>query len=119
MSVIIFLISIFTGLLQPVLPLIEYYTFQESIIELLCENKDRTDMDCDGVCYLTSQIEKQQNEHSGKANSLINVDDLSVFCLHLYAKSGSLSFPATLSMSEWISAPSSSLAFDIFHPPKA
>jgi len=45
------------GLIQPVLPMIEYFVFKESIIEFLCEKRDEPENDCEGFCYLTQQIE--------------------------------------------------------------
>jgi hypothetical protein len=57
---VILLISFLTGAIQPVVPLLEYHFFKESIIELFCVNRDVPDSDCQGFCYLTNQIEESQ-----------------------------------------------------------
>ncbi|MCC5913327.1 MAG: hypothetical protein JJU46_03025 [Balneolaceae bacterium] len=58
----ILLLAFMVGAIQPVLPLIEYHLFQESIMELFCENRNVPESDCDGICYLTNQLEKQERQ---------------------------------------------------------
>lgn len=58
----ILLLAFVVGAIQPVLPLIEYHLFQESIMELFCENRNVPESDCDGICYLTNQLEKQERQ---------------------------------------------------------
>jgi hypothetical protein len=56
------------GAIQPIVPLLEYHVFKQSIIDLLCENRDVPGSDCDGFCYLSKQIqesEERNNETSG------------------------------------------------------
>jgi hypothetical protein len=55
------------GAVQPFIPVIEYHLFKESIIELFCVNRDKPEMNCDGVCYLSSQLAEQE-EQSGSSN---------------------------------------------------
>lgn len=69
-NALILLFAFLTGAMQPVLPLIEYHIFQESIIELFCENRDVPDSDCDGICYLTNQIEQQQERQAENFRTL-------------------------------------------------
>ncbi len=59
---LILLISFLTGAIQPIVPLLEYHIFKESIIELFCVNRNVPDSDCEGFCYLTSQIQEQQDK---------------------------------------------------------
>jgi hypothetical protein len=70
-SIILFF-SFMIGAIQPIIPVIEYHLFKESIIELFCVNRDQPETQCDGVCYLSSQIEKNDEDHSGLKN--FNVD---------------------------------------------
>ena len=70
--------SYLAGIIQPVLPMIEYYLFKESIITLFCVNQDVPESDCEATCYLTEQIEKS-NQKTGSNGTLINVDDIPVF----------------------------------------
>ncbi|MEO1728636.1 MAG: hypothetical protein AAFR95_16590, partial [Bacteroidota bacterium] len=34
---------------------------QDVIAERFCENRDRPELDCDGVCYLTKQLKEHQD----------------------------------------------------------
>jgi len=65
----ILLLSFLIGTLQPALPLIEYHLFKESIIERFCVNRDVSQSDCEGSCYLANQIEENQ-ERDGEQLSL-------------------------------------------------
>jgi len=58
----ILLVAFLVGTIQPIVPLLEYHFFKESIIELFCVNRDVPDSNCDGFCYLTNQIEETQNQ---------------------------------------------------------
>lgn len=53
-----------TGSIQPIVPLLEYYTFKDDIIKFFCINRDVPDSTCDGVCYLANQIEQAQDKQS-------------------------------------------------------
>ena len=59
---VILLFSFLVGALQPVLPLIEYHIFKESIIERFCVDRDLPQSDCEGTCYLSSQLAEHQDQ---------------------------------------------------------
>lgn len=67
----ILLFSFLIGTIQPALPLIEYHIFKESIIERFCVNRELPESDCDGVCYLTSQIQESEKDEEPVA---LNMD---------------------------------------------
>ena len=46
------------AMLQPVVPLIEYYSNKEYIASVLCENRDKPALACNGKCYLEKRLEK-------------------------------------------------------------
>ena len=71
-----FIFIFLVGMIQPALPLIEYYIFQANIIDLFCVNKDKPEMNCDGVCYLKGQIEKKQISEKSNTNSLLSLEKL-------------------------------------------
>lgn len=48
----IFILS-FLMLFKPLFPLVEYVVNYEYISEVLCENKEKPLIGCDGKCYLT------------------------------------------------------------------
>jgi len=45
-------------ILMPVLPYLEYMARKDFIIENLCINKNETEKQCDGLCYLEKQLKK-------------------------------------------------------------
>ncbi len=105
------------GLAQPVLPMIEYFVFKENIIEFLCEQRDVPDSDCEGMCYLKSQIEDQQNDE--QQHLLLKIDEL--LTLHLPASLNSFELYAD-AVSELPAHKKSAfrgISFEIFHPPKS
>ncbi len=44
---------------KPLWPLVEYTINYEYIVNKLCENKDKPEMQCNGKCYLTQQLAKE------------------------------------------------------------
>lgn len=43
-----------------------FYINQAAIIEMECENKDRPEMNCNGNCFLSKQLEKADQELAQK-----------------------------------------------------
>ena len=48
------------AMLRPVEPFIEYALNHDYIAEVLCINKKKPELNCDGKCYLMQQLKKQQ-----------------------------------------------------------
>lgn len=58
----IFLLALFI-LLKPILPVIEYAANYEYISKVLCENKNKPKMHCNGKCHLMKELAKaSENE---------------------------------------------------------
>ena len=51
-------------LVRPLWPIAEYIVNYDYIVNTLCENKDRPELECNGKCYLSRQLAKEaeQNE---------------------------------------------------------
>ncbi|MEN8125240.1 MAG: hypothetical protein ABFR32_08920 [Bacteroidota bacterium] len=49
------------AIIQPAIPVIEYFVNYDYIANELCENKDKPLMACNGKCYLEKQVKEQQN----------------------------------------------------------
>ncbi|WP_121064825.1 hypothetical protein [Maribacter vaceletii] len=45
---------------RPILPLLEYISNKDYIAEVLCINKERTELNCQGKCYLMQQLKAQE-----------------------------------------------------------
>ncbi len=67
-------------LLKPVFPVVEYVVNYEYISEVLCENKDKPKMHCNGKCHLMKELAKaSENEKpisSDKKNASQELDVL-------------------------------------------
>ncbi len=69
------------AMMKPIMPLLEYYANYDYIATVLCENRDKPILECNGKCYLQSQIEKNNFKSSQEHNSsvpLISLDDYPV-----------------------------------------
>ena len=65
------------AMVRPVVPIIEYYANYDYIATVLCENRDKPYLECNGKCYLEKQL-KQNNHNNHEHKSTIpqiNFDD--------------------------------------------
>lgn len=49
-------------LFRPLWPIVNYVTNYDYIATVLCENKDKPELKCNGQCYLMKQLAKQQSQ---------------------------------------------------------
>lgn len=71
-SVIVFIALMM--LTRPLWPLVDYAINYDYIVDNLCENRDKPEMQCNGKCYLTKQLAeetagKEKNPFSNKSTS--------------------------------------------------
>jgi hypothetical protein len=109
-------------MVKPVMPLIEYYANYDYIATVLCENKDKPYLECNGKCYLQDRIEQNSDSKTHDHNSnlpLISLDDYPVspidyFSYHLFSEEN-------LNISAFKNAQNTSQEFlnILFRPPKA
>tara|TARA_R110002020_G_scaffold47905_1_gene136810 strand:+ start:14044 stop:14421 length:378 start_codon:yes stop_codon:yes gene_type:complete len=55
----VILIVGFFMLVRPLWPVVEYVANYDYIKNVLCENRDRPQLNCDGKCYLAKQFAKE------------------------------------------------------------
>ncbi len=64
----IFILSVVTiqalWLFRPLVPYIEYALNHEYISEVLCINKEKPQLECDGKCYLKARIQEEAQPQS-------------------------------------------------------
>lgn len=58
---------------KPIWPVVDYLVNYDYIVETLCENKDRPEMNCNGKCHLSKELAKEagnddKNPLSGKTS---------------------------------------------------
>lgn len=49
-------------LVKPLWPIAEYIVNYDYIVNTLCENKDRPQLQCNGKCYLSKQLAKEAEQ---------------------------------------------------------
>ncbi len=49
-------------LVRPLWPVAEYVINYDYIVNVLCENKDKPELKCDGKCYLSKQLAKESRQ---------------------------------------------------------
>lgn len=65
---IFFYLVYLLAMVRPVLPVIEYYANYDYIANVLCENRDKPYLECNGKCYLEKQLNKtNHNKHEHKS----------------------------------------------------
>src|SRR5690554_6571989 len=71
-SIFVIVISIIM-FAKPFWPVVDYMVNYDYIVNVLCENKDEPEMECNGKCYLGKELAKEQgdsdaNPFSGKTS---------------------------------------------------
>jgi len=65
---IFFYLLYLLAMVRPVMPIIEYYANYDYIANVLCENRDKPYLECNGKCYLDDQLAKvNHNDHDHKS----------------------------------------------------
>ncbi|WP_343688492.1 hypothetical protein [Chitinophaga sp.] len=114
-------IALLTGLLlqncSQYLISLEYTLNQRYIASVLCVNRDKPDMHCNGKCYLKKQLERdQQQQRNGTAGKekyeVSYIDDLYLYDFNAYA-------PVTPLIAYYQSSVPYTPLSDTFRPPQA
>lgn len=119
---IIFFVAI-TMLVKPLWPIAEYVANYDYIVEVLCVNRDRPELNCDGKCYLAQQLAKEQREQDknpfGEQRSQMEIQHL-VYYQPLLAYDMKVPFPEDDSIDPRFQRTLIGLlsTVDIDHPPK-
>ncbi|HEY9221869.1 MAG TPA: hypothetical protein VIO43_09890 [Lutibacter sp.] len=65
---IFFYLLYLLAMVRPLVPLMEYYANYDYIANVLCENRDKPYLECNGKCYLEKQLNKaNHNDHDHKS----------------------------------------------------
>ncbi|MFD0796391.1 hypothetical protein ACFQZJ_02885 [Maribacter chungangensis] len=61
-STVILFVAV-TMLLKPLWPIVDYIVNYDYIVNVLCENKDEPELNCDGKCYLTQMLAQETGQN--------------------------------------------------------
>jgi hypothetical protein len=80
---IFFYLLYLLAMVKPLVPIIEYHANYDYIATVLCENRDKPYLECNGKCYLEKQINKSNHsDHDHKSTvPQINFDDYPISTL--------------------------------------
>ncbi len=96
-----------------------YYLNKEYITEFFCINKEKPELSCNGKCYLSSELKKQEKEKSNLPIRVIENKDIQ-FVLEDFRSLSNQKLIAYLNSSIFFYLCNHSQGFfkDIFHPPE-
>jgi hypothetical protein len=74
---IFFYLLYLLAMVKPIMPIIEYYANYDYISTVLCENRDRPYLECNGKCYLEKQLKKVDHQNHDHKSTIpqINLAD--------------------------------------------
>ena len=88
------------------------------IARVLCVNRDKPAMHCDGKCYLRMKMQQDQQRKDSDNGNISNKIDLVLFC-----GTGTVSLPPAIikvfHFTPFSSGDYTAPHFDFFHPPRA
>jgi len=84
---ILFYLLYLLAMVRPLVPIIEYHSNYDYIANVLCENRDRPYLECNGKCYLEKQLNKTNHENHDHKSTVpqINFDDYPISQLGQYS----------------------------------
>ena len=84
---ILFYLLYLLAMIRPLVPIIEYHANYDYIANVLCENRDRPYLDCNGKCYLEKQLKKTNHDNHDHKSTIpqINFDDYPVSPIDQYS----------------------------------
>lgn len=116
------LCALWLPMVSPWGTIVYYHTHKDYIARVLCENRDKPAMHCDGKCYLARRLKSQQDKQDKEtAERVRNSPTLELFCLgyepfrftsHSWVLV-SAAFP------EYTFPPHRALVSDLFRPPQS
>ncbi|OIO10458.1 MAG: hypothetical protein CO023_01710 [Flavobacteriales bacterium CG_4_9_14_0_2_um_filter_35_242] len=62
------------AMFRPLLPIIDYYSNYNYIAKVLCENRDKPYLECNGKCYLAKQLNEVNNNKTNPKSTIPQID---------------------------------------------
>lgn len=71
---IFFYLLYLLAMVRPLVPIMEYYANYDYIANVLCENKDKPYLECNGKCYLEKQLNKSNHSNHDHKSTIPQID---------------------------------------------
>lgn len=119
----IFIISLLAILLlqtfSKVLIIADYQANKEFIMEFLCINRDKPELECEGKCHLTKNLkEQEQAEKQQGEQSLTKEVQVNLFCQSRISYNFTLFISKTPAIPCFVTGRTITPSFAFFHPPQ-
>lgn len=113
----IFFVALYIiAMFQPVSPFMKYALNYDYIAEILCINKDKPELECNGKCYLIKEVEKQKEENKTPIN--INLEEYPIGFVEILSVA-TKNQPTDYTKTDFLYQKNYSFLADysVFHPP--
>ena len=71
---IFFYLLYLLAMVRPLVPIMEYYANYDYIANVLCENRDKPYLECNGKCYLEKQLNKTNHNNHDHKSTIPQID---------------------------------------------
>ena len=71
---IFFYLLYLLAMVRPLVPIMEYYANYDYIANVLCENRDKPYLECNGKCYLEKQLNKSNHSNHDHKPTIPQID---------------------------------------------
>ena len=71
---IFFYLIYLLAMIRPLVPIIEYHANYDYIATVLCENRDKPYLECNGKCYLEKQLNKVNHDDHDHKSTIPQID---------------------------------------------
>ncbi len=118
----IFLTLYLVALVRPLAPILDYQVNRDFFAEVLCINKAKPELECNGQCALTQKLNQAQKDETQPVSSLniIKLDDYPIGFILLYKTSPEVNGSQSISYSDvFFEIVFQGYLSEIFRPPCA
>ncbi len=99
-----------------------YHVNKDYIARVLCENRDKPQLHCDGKCYLAKKLKTQQDKQDKETTERVQrVPLLNLFCMECFSFDFSRPVLAEMigTLPDYLLKPYATTLVALFQPPRA
>lgn len=117
---IFFYLLYLLAMVRPLVPIMEYYANYDYIATVLCENKDKPYLECNGKCYLQKQLKEVNHDNHEHKSTIpqINFDDYPISPLNQFSYQLKVFKELNSEKSYYVNYTSQDFFKSVFKPPQ-
>ena len=117
-----FIVLYMIAMIRPIVPVVDYIVRYDYYAEVLCINKDKPEMQCNGTCHLAKQVVETvpiQSNDEQPPMPVLNLDDFPVtYLLKANFKITALQYIQESNFKLFLNTLYSSYLHSVFRPPR-